>query len=262
VPRVGGQADEKSDLFGLMPALGVLQIGRSDECLDRVEQTEDLLAAEMEPGPRTHRTAHAAQRIDVDDALDVRPPDGRAQHAEAPRDHGHRRARRAPRRHGRPHVLGLERRHTAHGEWVRTQGLDVGARPDPRRRPPVVVSAEPALEQLADGEERGCTTVDPPFCPLAGQLLAPELGVFHTPVEGEGTLHRAPRDRVDSYGDAYLPVAGTALAHGAVAPRHAPKSRDECRDTARFPGSRSYPFVASTLDLRGARSEGFEPPTF
>ena len=37
-------------------------------------------------------------------------------------------------------------------------------------------------------------------------------------VEGEGALHRAPRDRVDPHGDADLPVAGTALAHGALSP--------------------------------------------
>jgi hypothetical protein len=125
-----------------------------------------------------------------------------------------------------------------------------------------VVRAEPALEQIADGEERGGPADGAPLRPLSGELLEVKLGVFRTSAEGEGTLHRAPRDRVDTHGDAYLPDARTALAHGAVAPHHAPNSRDECRDTARIPGPHSDPFVASKLDLRGARSEGFEPPTF
>ena len=96
----------------------------------------------------------------------------------------------------------------------------------------------------------------------AASSLRRERGVLGRAVKGEGTLHRASRDRVDPHGDADLPGARAALAHGAVTPRHAPKSRDESRDRARIPGPRRGPFVASTLDLHDARSEGFEPPTF
>ena len=124
-------------------------------------------------------------------------------------------------------------------------------------------AAEPTLEQFADGQERRGPPDGAPLGPLGGELLAAKLGLLGAAVEGEGALHRAPRHRIDPDGDADLPAARAALAHGAGPPRHARKSRDECRDRARIPGPRQRArIVSSTLDLRGARSEGFEPPTF
>jgi len=220
---VRGQADEQPDLLGLVPTLGVLWRSGGNERVGGCEQAEQLLGAEMEPGAWTLGPTHARKWVDVDDALDMCPADSRAKHAEAPRDYGHRGPSRAPCRHGRPHVLGLERPHPAHRQRVHTQGLDVRARPDPGSRPPIVLRAQPAREQIADGEERGGPADGTAFGPFGGELLAPELGVFDVATEGERPLHRTPRDRVEADRDADLPDARTALAHGALFPPHVPK---------------------------------------
>ena len=150
-PQVGGQADEKSDLFGLVPAFGRLQIGRNDERLGGVEQTEDLLAAEMEPDPRARadRACRSSVLTSMMRSTCAHPMAERSTRkrpettaTEAPADlHAAMAARTCS-------GLSVDTRCAASGSA--RERLDVGARPDPRRRPPVVVGAEPALEQVAD----------------------------------------------------------------------------------------------------------------
>ena len=130
-------------------------------------------------------TSHAAQRVDVDDALDMCPSDGRAQNAEASRDHGDRGAGGAPGRHGRPHVLGLERRDPSCRETIGAEGLDVGVRRDPRGRAPIVLGSQPALKQLAHGEERRGAADGAALGPLGRQFFAPEFRLLGRAVEGE-----------------------------------------------------------------------------
>lgn len=83
-PGVGREADKQPDLLGLVPALGITELSGGNERVGRIEQAEDLVAAEMQTRPGAGRTTHAPERVDVDDALDVGPTDGRAQHAETP----------------------------------------------------------------------------------------------------------------------------------------------------------------------------------
>ena len=85
--RVRGQANEQADLLGLVQSLNGSPHG-GDELVGRSEQAKDLLGAEVQPGPGPCGTAHAGERIDVDDPFHVGPSDGRAQHAEAARDDG------------------------------------------------------------------------------------------------------------------------------------------------------------------------------
>jgi len=55
-----------------------------------------------------------------------------------------------------------------------------------------MVRTEPALEQLADGQERRGPPDSTTLGPLDGEFLAVKLGLFGAAVEGEGALHRSP----------------------------------------------------------------------
>lgn len=124
--RVRSQTHEEANLLGLVPTLGVPRIRGNDERLGRFEQPNDLFGAEMEPRTRTWRSAHAAERVDVDNAFDVRPSESRAQHTKATRDHGHRGARKFHAAMAARTCSGLsvDTRRTAKGSAVRALTLE------------------------------------------------------------------------------------------------------------------------------------------
>ena len=166
-------------------------------------------------------------------------------------------------RHRRADVLGLERGHPARSQGSARSALALERAEIHVARPSVMVRAEATLVQFAtlrngaarrmarrsdhsaaSSLRRSCASSAPPWKENERCTVRPETGSTPTAT------------RISHAARTY------ARGMSAASPRHAPKNRDECRDMAQILIRAIYPFVASTLGLHDARSEGFEPPTF